>query len=161
MVIAQRAMSIGSRTMGRSARGEVSRFYIVYSNPLKPLDFGGWPVEQAFDVLLKQCGYVPDWGEKTAATLQFRHADGPNKGIHVGISGKIDHPREFTAEIRRGNHGVDFAHENIMAQVLHTGLMGWGGDTRVIFKIKHSMAEQRRDNPELFEPDGFPKGKVE
>jgi hypothetical protein len=147
--------------MGRSARGEGSRYYVVYSDPLKPLDFHGWPVTEAFDVLLKQCGYVPDWGETAAATLQFRHADGPNKGIHVGIFGKVDHPREFTAEIRRGNHGVDFARENIMAQVLHTGLEGWRGETRDSFTITHGLAEQRLRNPEFFGPDGFLKRKVE
>ena len=70
--------------MGK-ARGEGARKFVVYSDPLKPLDFGGWPIEQAFDALLKQCGYAADWDVTEIAVLRLRHADGPHKGVPVGV----------------------------------------------------------------------------
>jgi hypothetical protein len=138
--------------MGK-ARGEGSRYFVIYSDPLKPLDSRGWPIEQAFDALLKQCGYAADWEVTQSAVLRLRHAEGPNKGIPVGVLSPVDHPRAFNAEIMRGNNGEEMARQNIMVQVLRTGLNGWRGDTRDGFSIKHGLAEQRRRYPERFPPD--------
>jgi hypothetical protein len=130
------------------ARGEGGRYFVVYSDPLEPLNFGGLPLAQAFDAMLKQCGYEADWGETATATLQFRHVDGPHKGLHIGIFGTVDHPREFAAEIRLGNHGMEFAREIIMAEVLRTGLNGWRGETRDNFSTTHGIAKYRKWNPD-------------
>ena len=129
--------------MGK-ARGEGARKFVVYSDPLKPLDFGGWPIEQAFDALLKQCGYAADWDVTEIAVLRLRHADGPHKGVPVGVLSSVDHPRAFSAEIMRGNNGEEMARRHIMGQVLSMGLNGWRGDTRDRFSNIHSLAEDRR-----------------
>jgi hypothetical protein len=139
--------------MGK-ARGESSRYYIVYSDPLNPLDFHGWPVERAFDVLLEQCGYAASWDVKQTATLNFLHLDGPYKNIPVGILASVDHPKMFSAEIKRGGHGEEMARENIMREVLRTGMNGWRGETRDRFTIIHGIAEHRKRNSERFESKG-------
>jgi len=135
--------------MGK-ARGEGSRYYVVYSDPLKPLDYHGWPVERAFDVLLEQCGYAASWDVKQTATLKFLHLDGPYKNIPVGVLASVDYPKIFSAEILRGGHGEEMARENIMREVLGAGLNGWREETRDRFTIIHSIAEHRRRNPKIF-----------
>lgn len=139
--------------MGSKARGEGSRYFVIYSDPLKPLDSHGWPIEEAFGALLAQCGYAADWQVSEVATLTLKHADGPHKGIPVGCLTRVDHPREFKADIMRGNNGFEVAQQHIMGQVLETGMKGWRGVTRDRFGNLRSLAEQRRRFPERFPPD--------
>lgn len=133
--------------MGK-ARGSGSRHFVVYSDPSKPLDFWGWPLEQAFGALLAQRGYAAVWEVKQTATLTFRHLDGPLKSVPVGALAPVDHPNTFSADMMRGNNAEDMARANIMLQVLREGLKGWRGETRERFSITRCLAEQRLRNPE-------------
>jgi hypothetical protein len=138
--------------MGK-ARGEGSRYFVIYSDVLKPLDFGGWPIERAFKVLLEQCRYVALWDVKQTATLEFRHKDGPHKHLPVGVISPVEHARTFSAEVLRGNNGEDAARRNIMLQVLRAGLNGWRGETRERFSSLHGIADDRRRYPERYPPN--------
>jgi len=135
--------------MGK-ARGEGSRHFVIYCDPLKPLDGMGWPIEQAFAALLEQCGYAAEWDVKQTAVLSFRHLDGPHKGVLAGVMAPVAHPQSFSAEILRGNNGEETARQHVMRTVLDAGLNGWRGDTRDRYSTIRSIAEQRRRSPELF-----------
>jgi hypothetical protein len=137
--------------MGK-ARGEGSRYFVIYSDPLRPLDSMGWPIEQAFGALLEQCGYAASWDVKQTATLSFRHVSGPHEKFPVGLFALVDHPHTFSADIIRGNNGENMARQNIMHQVLRVGLNGWRGATRENFSHIRGIAERRLRNPELFPP---------
>jgi hypothetical protein len=135
--------------MGK-ARGEGSRHFVIYSDPLQPLNSLGWPIEEAFGALLRQCGYAADWEVKQTAVLKFRHLDGPQKGVIAGVLAPVDHPKSFSAEIMRGNNGEGFARQHVMLEVLRAGLNGWRGETRERFSTIRGIADQRLRNPELF-----------
>jgi hypothetical protein len=134
------------------ARGDGYRHYVIYSDPMQPLDSRGWPIEQAFDALLVQCEYAAIWEVKQTAVLNFRHLSGPNKNIPVGVLTPVDHPRTFSAEIMRGNCGEELARKHVMVEVLRAGLNGWRGETRDTFSLIRNLAEQRLRNPERFPP---------
>jgi hypothetical protein len=99
-------------------------------------------LETAFSALLERSGYAAAWGTETTATLRFRQLDGPESGQIADVRAPIDHPELFTAQVSIGKAGMEFAQENIMKQVLASGLKGWFGLTQERFSIQRSLAQQ-------------------
>ena len=137
--------------MGR-ARGEDNRLWVIYSDILEPLDFGGWPLEEAFSNLLKHVGFEPVWSQATAATLELRYVGGGKvKSPPLYVHSTPSNPT-FSALLDRGANAEWFARNRMMTEVLSKGLYGWRGQIRYQFNLDRHMADQRRRNPGLFRP---------
>jgi hypothetical protein len=137
--------------MGR-ARGEDNRLWVVYSDILEPLDFGGWPPEEAFSNLLKHVGFEPVWAQATAATLELRYVGGSKVKSPPLDAHSTPSNLTFSAVLDRGANAEWFAHNKMMAEALSKGLYGWRGQIRYQYNLDRSVADQCRRNPKLFPP---------
>jgi hypothetical protein len=107
-------------------------------------------LEQAFLVILEQCGYAPEWSHFLTSTLQFRHLNGPDQGHLITSHSKVDHPWQFSSPQTFGEYP---AKESIMRQVLAAGINGWFGVSREQFDFERSVADMRLRVPKMFAKD--------
>jgi hypothetical protein len=114
-----------------NAKSKSSKGYAVFTDVLRPLG-QRLSVEEAFHLVLAQCGYEPIWRtETTRMTLCFRYLDAPPSGLPVRDLA-FESPLNFGAWAARGQ---------IMQQVLNARLKGWRGVNMDSFYTLSSIAQ--------------------
>ena len=93
-------------------RYDAASRYVVFHDILTPLAHGV-KTEEAFALILEQCGYEPVWSE---------HERGVTLRLRMRASGEIT-PDSFERDRMKGNNAV--LRDLIMSHVCMKGLLGW------------------------------------